>query len=62
MNVYSQVQSNRTRTYIIMALFMVFIATVAYIFGQGSGEGLSWAGLALIVSGLMNLGSYWWGD
>ncbi len=45
-----------------MAFFTIFIATVAYILGSASGYGISWAGTALIISGLMSLGSYFWGD
>jgi len=45
-----------------MFFFMVFIVTIAYVFGRVSGYGLSYAGLALIVSGLMSLGSYYFSD
>jgi len=45
-----------------MGLFMAFITLAAYIFGQTSGYGLSWAGTALIFSGFISLGSYYWGD
>lgn len=45
-----------------MAIFLVFLTTVAYIFGEASGYGLSYAGIALIIAGLMSFGSYYWGD
>ncbi|MBI4991150.1 M48 family metallopeptidase [Candidatus Gottesmanbacteria bacterium] len=45
-----------------MAFFTIFIATVAFILGSASGYGISWAGNALIISGLMSFGSYFWGD
>ncbi len=62
MSIYSQVDGNKTKTYLIMALFMGLVALVAYIFGQASGYGISYAGLALMISGLMSLGSYYYGD
>lgn len=45
-----------------MAFFCVFIATVAYVLGQASGLGISWAVNALIISSVLSLGSYFWGD
>ena len=45
-----------------MGLFTAFITLVAYVFGRASGSGLSLAGMALIFSGLISLGSYYWGD
>lgn len=61
-SVYSQIDANKTKTVLVMAFFSLFIAMVAYIFGKASGYGLSWAGIALIISGLMSLGSYYYGD
>ena len=62
MSIYSQISSNRWKTYFIMALFMGFITTLAYIFGQASGYGVSYVGIALIISGLMTIGSYYFSD
>src|SRR3989344_9593492 len=62
MSIYSQVEGNKTKTYLIMALFMGFIALVAYIFGQASGYGISYAGIALMISGILTLASYYYGD
>ena len=45
-----------------MMFFTLFIATVAYIIGSASGYGISYAGIALIISGLLSLGSYYWSD
>ncbi len=62
MSVYSQIDSNKFKTILIMVLFMVFVTAVAYIFGQASGYGLSFTGIALIVSGLTTIGSYYYSD
>lgn len=47
---------------IIMALFILFITTAAFVFGKASGYGLSFAGASLIFSGLMGFSGYYWGD
>ncbi len=64
--VYNQIDSNRRKTWLIMFLFSVFIVGVVYVFVKASGyEGpgaLGFAGIALILTGLMNLGSYYYSD
>lgn len=46
-----------------MILFVVFITTIAFIFGRALGDSpLAIAGFALIISGLMSLGSYYYSD
>lgn len=62
MSIYSQIDSNKRRSFLVMAFFIAFITLVAYLFGQASGYGLSWAGMALIISGLSSFGSYYWSD
>lgn len=62
MSIYSQIDANKRRTYFVMAIFIVFIGLVAYIFGEASGYGLSFTSLALIVSGLISFSSYYWSD
>ncbi|MCX6816537.1 MAG: M48 family metallopeptidase [Candidatus Beckwithbacteria bacterium] len=62
LNVYEQVDANKRRSALIIFLFIGFITLVAYILGRASGYGASWIGLALIFSGLMSLGSYYYGD
>lgn len=61
-NVYEQVDRNKTKSLLIMVLFVVFIITVAYVLGRAMGFGLGFVGWALIFSGLMSLGSYYFGD
>ncbi len=62
MNIYSQISSNKAKTWLIIGLFIVFITTIAFVFGKATGYGLSYAGIALILSGLMSLGSYYYSD
>ncbi len=62
LSVYSQVDNNKKKTWLIMTFFSIFIATVAFILGKSSGYGISWAGTALVISGLMSLGSFYWGS
>lgn len=59
---YSVIAQNTRKTWVIMFLFVIFITTIAYVFGKANGYGLSFAGIALIISGLMSLGSYYFSD
>jgi len=45
-----------------MALFILFVTTLTYIFGEASGYGLSYAGLGLIISGIAAWASYYYSD
>ncbi len=62
MTIYNTISSNKRKTWIIMALFIVFFLTVSYILGRALGYGLSFAGVMLIISGLMSFGSYYYSD
>lgn len=62
LSIQSQIDSNKTKTILLMVLFVGFIALLAFIIGKATGSGLSYVGIALIISGLMSLGSYYWGD
>ncbi len=64
-NVFESVSSNKTKSTIIMVLFVAFVSVSAYFislaFGwQGSAP--SFMGLAFIFSGLGSLASYYWSD
>ena len=64
--IYNQIDSNRRKTAVLMLGFSVFIILVAYVLVlalgyQGIGA-LSFVGVFLIISGLINLGSYYWSD
>ncbi len=62
MTIYDEIASNKRKTYIVVAFFIAFITSIAYIFGKANGYGLSFAGIALILSGLTTFGSYYWSD
>lgn len=63
MNIYSAISSNKWKTWIIMVLFVVFITTLVYVFSKAMGlSDLSLVGFALIASGLMSIGSYYYSD
>lgn len=62
MNIYSQISSNKFKTFLVMGLFVVFITTLMYVYGKATGYGLSTAGFALILSGLISFGSYYYSD
>ncbi len=63
MNIYSAISANKIRTWVICVLFVIFITTIVYVFSKALGySGLSYAGFALIVSGFMSMGSYYYSD
>ena len=63
MNIYSQISSNKWRTWLIMFLFVVFIATISYVFANALGyNALTFTGFALILSGVFSIGSYYYSD
>lgn len=62
MKVYSEISSNKLKTWLIMILFVVFITTLVYVFSRALGGGLSLVGFALIFSGIFSFGSYYWSD
>lgn len=62
MNIYSQISSNKIKTILIMVLFTLFIGVLAYVFGEASGYGNSYVGIALVISGVLSFSSYYWSD
>lgn len=59
---YQLIAKNKRKTWIIMTLFVMFIVFSAYVISYGFGYGLDLVGFALIFSGIMSFGSYWWSD
>lgn len=62
MTIYSHIESNKVKTWFIMGLFIALITTLVYIYGKASGFGLSYAGIALIISGIISFISYYFSD
>lgn len=62
MNIYNEVSSNKLKTWLTMSLFTVFITLVAYVLGEASGSGISYAGIALVIAGVTSFSSYYWSD
>lgn len=62
LNVYESVAANKRRTWVIMAMFILFATATAWVLGEALGYGPSFVGWAIILSGFMSLGSYWWSD
>jgi len=60
--IYTQIGSNKVKTWLIMILFVLFFFLVSYILGQALGYGWSWAGVMLIVSGIISFFSYYNSD
>jgi heat shock protein HtpX len=62
MNIYSQISANKKKTWLIVVLFILFVTTVIFIYGKATGYGLGYAGIGLIISGVMGFGSYYYSD
>lgn len=59
---YQLVNSNKQRSFIIMALFILFVAGASYLMTIAFGYELNIVALALIFSGITTFVSYWWSD
>lgn len=62
MNIYSQISANKIKTWLIVTLFVLFVTTIIFVYGKASGYGLSYAGIGLIISGLISFASYYYSD
>lgn len=62
MTIYSQISSNKWRSWLIIVLFVAFITTLFYVFGKATGYGASFVGIALIFSGISSWISYYYSD
>ena len=62
LNIYEQVDRNKQKSLIIMVGFVLFIGVAVWALSEALGYGPSIAGLALIVAGIMSLGSYYYSD
>ena len=66
MTAYTEVSSNRLKTWVIMLGFAFFITFVIFIFGAAYGldmpSALGFSGFALIIAGIMNFIAYYNSD
>lgn len=64
--IYNQIDANRRKTFFLMIGFSIFIVVVAYVLVLALGfdgiGALGFVGIFLIISGFVNLGSYYWSD
>jgi len=61
-NIYEQVDRNKRRSIVVMVLFVIFITLFVWAIANLLGYGPSVIGMALIFSGIISFGSYWWSD
>jgi len=59
---YQLVSSNKRRSAIIMIGFVMFVVLVSWVLAGALEYDLSVVGMALIFSGFISFGSYWWSD
>lgn len=59
---YNQVSSNKTRTYLIIFLFIAFISFFFFIVGKVVGNSSSYFILGLVISIASGIGSYFYSD
>ncbi|KKR55920.1 MAG: Protease HtpX-like protein [Candidatus Curtissbacteria bacterium GW2011_GWA1_40_47] len=66
MTAYTQISSNRLKTWLIMLIFAFFITFIVFIFTNALGfrgpSALGFSGIALIIAGIMNFFSYYYSD
>jgi heat shock protein HtpX len=62
MSIYSTISTNVWKSYLILALFIVFTATVGYIIGQAMGDTVSFGVPIFIFSIIYSLISYFYSD
>ncbi len=59
---YERVEANKQKSLLVMVLFTLFVVGVVFVFSQALDYGLSMVGWALVFSGLMSLGSFYYSD
>ncbi len=64
LNIYSAIAANRRKSVLLIALFVLVIAALGYVFGELYARGLGVAALfiALVIAVMSALGSYYAGD
>lgn len=63
MKLYNAISTNKWKTWIIMVLFVVFIATLVYVMSKALGlSAVGITGIALVLAGIMSIGSFYYSD
>lgn len=62
MTIYNSIGANKRNTWFLMLGFILFFFLVSYILGRALGYGLSFAGVFLVISGLISFSSYFYSD
>lgn len=62
MTIYSQISSNKVKTYFIMFFFVAFVSFFFYLIGKYMGDATFYFGLGLIISIASSIGSYFYSD
>lgn len=61
-NIYEQVDKNKRKSLLIIFFFILFIVGVVWLISEAMDYGPQVIGIALIASGIMSLGSYYFSD
>lgn len=68
-NVYESVDTNKRKSWLVIAGFMAFVLIAAYFISRGmaayygyGSSGLEFMGLGLVISGIMSFAGYYWSD
>ncbi len=62
MNIYSAIRGNVLKSWVIMALFVIFVTTIAYVIGKATGYGIPFTFIALVIAVVSSVGSYYYSD
>jgi heat shock protein HtpX len=62
LNVYEQIDRNKQKSFLIIAIFIAFIVLATYFIARAWGASLGIVGWALVISGFMSLIGYYQGD
>lgn len=61
-NIYEQVDANKQKSNLIVFLFISFITTASFLLAYAFGYDFGVVGLALIISGVISFGSFYYSD
>lgn len=59
---YSQIDANKRKTWLLISLFSIVIVGLGWAFGEYTGAGNTGIIIAVLLATFMNLAGYFWGD